>query len=219
LLWGGEVLEELIFSVLLFNKFTMADIQNGQYYSLGSKVFWLFVLQRSGLTIFLLFIDLLLIVANSFFSGGNSGMSGDVGISPILSASIGIIFLVAVLAEIIGFIIARLEYNASKIMLDAYSLKITRGIFSKEEVEIPYRRIQSVEIKQSLTDRMFGVGRLVIASTSDLDQPEGSSQNKSDDEIIPVMNFGLAQSVADALTDRAQVERMQMQKGDISQTK
>ena len=197
----------------------MEEIQNGKYYSLGSKVFWLFILQRSGITIILLFIDLLLEVSRAFFLGGNSGMPGNINLDPIFSISIGVLFLVAVLSEIVGIFLARLEYNTSKIMLDAYSLKITRGIFSKEEVEVPYRRIQSVDIKQSLTDRMLGVSRLVIASASDLNQPEGNSQIKSEDEIIPIMNSDLAQSVADALTDRAQVERMQMQRGDIPQAK
>lgn len=195
------------------------EIQNGQYYSLGSKVFWLFILQRSGLSIILLVVDLLLEAVSPLLLSGNSGMPGNINLSPILSSLAGIIFLIAVLAEIIGVVVARLEYNASKIMLDAYSLKITKGILSKDEAEVPYRRIQGVDIKQSLTDRMLGVGRLVIASASDMGHPEGSYQNKSEDEIIPVMDFKLAQAVADALTDRAQVERMQMQKGDIPQAK
>jgi uncharacterized membrane protein YdbT with pleckstrin-like domain len=195
------------------------EIQNGQYYSLGSKAFWLFILQRSGLSIILLIVDLLLEAVSPLLLSGNSGIPGNINLNPILSSLAGIIFLIAVLAEIVGVIVARLEYNASKIMLDAYSLKITKGILSKDEVEVPYRRIQGVDIKQSLTDRILGVGRLVIASASDLDHPEENYQNKSEDEIIPVMDFKLAQAVADALTDRAQVERMQMQKGDIPQVK
>ncbi|MFH1196607.1 MAG: PH domain-containing protein [bacterium] len=100
----------------------------------------------------------------------------------------------------------------SKIMLDESSLKIIKGVLNKEELRLPYRRIQSVEIKQRLLHRLLGVSRLVISTTNDADNPNNTeAQNESDDEVIPIIDYDLAQAIADTLTNRVEVERMQIQ--------
>lgn len=191
----------------------MTDIQNGQYYNLGSKVFWIFVLQRSATAIALLVVAVLLSVIRAIAVPRFELVAG-VDINYIFSATIAGAFILAIIAEIVGAVIAWLEYGVSKIMLDTSSLKIIRGILGKEELEIPYRRIQSVEIKQSLNDRLLGVGRVIIATTTDLNQPNSSTEREADDEVIPLMNYDLAQAVADTLSNRAEVERMQVQKNN-----
>ena len=191
---------------LCYNKTVknMFELENGKYYSLGQKTFLLFIMQRSGAAIFLLIIAILIntIPALALSLGSN--------IISILNVITGVIILLAIIVEIFGIVVTRLEYGVSKVMLDDASLRIIRGILSKEELELPYRRIQSVEIKQTLFQRWFGVGRVVISTTTDLDQPSQSG-NEADDEVIPLMDYPLAQAIADTLADRAEIEKMQIQ--------
>ncbi|MBI1838802.1 MAG: PH domain-containing protein, partial [Candidatus Colwellbacteria bacterium] len=79
----------------------------------------------------------------------------------------------------------------------------------KEEVAIPYRRIHSVGIKQSLLHRLLGVGRVVISTTTDIDEPS-ETENEANDEVVPLMDYSFASAIANKLTGRAEVERMQL---------
>lgn len=193
------------------------DIQNGKYYSLGSRVFWLFVLRRSVLSLFLLIGVVLLVGLRLFFAVQISGISKNINLLFWLSFGAASLSILAIVAELIGMIAAKLQYRVTKIMLDSYSLKITRGILNKEEVEIPYRRIESVAVWQPFIYRLMKIGKLVVTLTADLLPGEGGSQREIDDAVIPLMDFNLTQAVADSLTQRAQVQRMQIQQGDITQ--
>jgi uncharacterized membrane protein YdbT with pleckstrin-like domain len=111
----------------------------------------------------------------------------------------------------VGAFIATMKYKTCSIMLDESSLHLVKGIFGREEVAIPYRRIQSVDIKQPFSSRILGVARVVIATTTDLEQPS-EKDNEANDEIISLMDYPFAILVQKELTGRAEVEKMQMQK-------
>jgi len=186
------------------------EIQNGTYYNLGPRTFWLLVAGRSTAAVGF-------VLAAILIGGLRDIVGANTQLSPMIAmilyrAMIGGIILVPV-TELFGIIAARLEYNVSKVMLDDSSLHIIHGILSKEETAIPYRRIQSTEIKQSLLQRMFGVAHVAIASTTDLEQPN-VTENETDEEVIPVMDYALAQAVANILMNRAETERMQVQQSN-----
>ncbi len=186
------------------------QIESGKYYEVGRKALLYFIFQKSTGSIVMLVVGLLLIisVAVTPSSGPLSALwlvLGEVG-----AAAIG----AAIIIEIIAGVIAKLEYSTTRVMLDDSSLRIVRGIVSKQETALPFRRVQSVAIKQDPMHRMLGVGHVVVSTTTDLEQP-GSIENESDEEVIPVMDYDLARAVADVLTKRAEVERMQVEgRGD-----
>lgn len=184
------------------------EIQNGQDYDLGFKVFWLFVIKRSLVAIILLVLAGIFLAGQGFVLGVLSGINLAGGIADYFFFGL---LAAAILAESLGLILAMLEYKTCKIMLDDYSLKVTRGILNKSETEIPYRRIQNIEIEQTILDRILGIGLLVVATSSDLDQTENEEQVKAYDEVIPMMDYALAKAVADVITHRAQVETMKVQ--------
>ncbi len=181
----------------------MINIQDGAYYNLGRKTFIFFVLQNSTGAIGVLFLAIVMGIIGALMGAGASGLAG------IVTAATGLLFVVAVVVEIGGIITARLKYNTSRVMLDNSALHVVKGILSKSEVAIPYRRLQSVAIKQSVLYRIVGVGHVVITTTTDLEQP-GETPNEADDEVVPLMDYDLAAAVADQLTKRAEVERMQV---------
>ncbi|MCL5733816.1 MAG: PH domain-containing protein [Patescibacteria group bacterium] len=193
------------------------DIKSGQYYSLGNKIFWLFVIQNSAVAIILLATDIALIVARLTVLSASQIFLG-MNVAAVTSIAIVIVLIIAVVSELIGVLIAKLKYGISKVMVDGSSLRIVRGVLSKEEIEIPYRRIQSVSIKQSLLYRLLNVGHIAISTTTDLEQPSSTIENETDEEVVPIMDYSLAQAVADVLTSKAEVQQMQMQNQKPSNT-
>jgi uncharacterized membrane protein YdbT with pleckstrin-like domain len=181
----------------------MTNLQDGYYYSLGRKTFIFFILQNSAAAIGFLSLALLLWIMSAAV-GSRLGSIGD-----LMTIGGTLLFALAIIAEIIAGIAARLKYTTSRVMLDNSALHVTKGILSKNEVAIPYRRLQSIAIKQSFLYRLVGIGHVVITTTTDLEQP-GEIENEADDEVVPLMDYDLATAVANQLTKRAEIERMQM---------
>jgi putative membrane protein len=179
------------------------QIESGKYYEVGRKALWYYIIQKSYTSIVFFIIGALLSIAGAV-TPGSIGLA----LTAIGLAIVGL----AILIEIIAAVIAKLEYATTRVMLDDSSLRIVEGIFNKEETALPFRRIQSVEIKQDIVHRMFGVGHVVISTTTDLEQP-GKTVSEADEEVIPVMEYELAKAVAEVLTSRAEVERMQVEGG------
>ena len=189
----------------------MEEVKDGQYYSLGSRVLWFFVVKRSIVPMIIFCVDILFSSTRPLYihfltSGWINNILKISGWNSLLHTITIDVLILGVVGEIIAVSIAWLEYSISKIMLDGYSLKIVRGIMNREEIEIPYRHIQSVRIEQSPLNQLFNVGELVVGITTDV-----GAQGKNNDQIVPLLNHNLAEMVAQAITDRAQVERMQVQ--------
>lgn len=187
------------------------EIKNGEYYDLGRKTFRFLVFRRIAAVVIFIIVILLLEIAHPLIISNFKSVS-NFNVDAIFYPAVDAIAIIAIIFAIIGFMLARIEHKVSKIMLDDSSLKIVKGILNKEEMRLPYRRIQSVEIKQPLFHRLLGVSRLVISTTNDIDSPGNTEvQNESDDEVIQIIDYDLAQAIADMLTNRVEVERMQVQ--------
>lgn len=183
----------------------MEIIKQKEYYRLGSRTFLLLILQR--------IIVAIVIFISAFVVWGLKEAIPDIGgvanIAAIVNGVIIFLFLVGFLVLILGIVLASLQYKVSGIMLDEVSFHIVRGMFGKEEVAIPYRRIQGVEIKQSLIYRIFGVAHVAIPTTTSLEQP-GQTKNEANEEIIPLIDHRLALDIEKVLTEQAEVEQMEV---------
>lgn len=189
----------------------MMDLQDGNYYSLGNKTFIFFVLQNSAGAIALFILSIIIFAVGQLIGS----KIGDQAVVSWINIGVTAIFSLAIVVEVFAGIAARLKYTTCKVMLDNAALHVTKGILSKNEVAIPYRRLQSIAIKQSLLYRVVGIGHVVITTTTDLEQP-GEVENEADDEVVPLMDYDLAVAVADQLTKRAEIERMQVVQRDAS---
>ena len=175
-------------------------MDEGKYQKLGTRTLIYDIFRRSLLVLVLLVITLALILAKKYF-GATSFLNLD-----------GLIFwgflaTFAVLAVTILF--AWLDYVMFQFRLDADIFKIKRGIFTKMESAIPYRRIESVDIQRTLIHQLFGVSRITIETTIDA---ETTSDSKSDasDEVFPAIDHLLAQNIQEELTKRANVQKMRI---------
>ena len=131
------------------------EIENGKYYELGRHALKYSIIQHST-------IPLITLVVSGAFGIAASSVT-DPSLSSILGEVALVILGLAIIMEMIAAVIARVEYSVSKVMLDDASLRVVLGnIRQEEEMAIPFRRIESVEIKQGMLHQMMHVGHVVI---------------------------------------------------------
>jgi len=201
----------------------------GQYQKLGSKTLNYMLYQKIApyFLILLIIISLKLVVNNSIAKINtinspltenilNSSLINTILNSSIIDAVFKTLILILFLLVIILAIIVYLQYQNYKIMVTDDCLKITRGVLNKEEISLPYSKIESIDIKQSFDNQLFGVSRLIIIPTNDLDEPIPSNSkinnsSDADEEIIPVIDNNLALELQDVLAQKANISKIKIQ--------
>ena len=98
-----------------------------------------------------------------------------------------------------------LTYRNYKYCLGEDSLKIKRGILNKEEVAIPYRQIQDVDIKRDLYFQMMGLSRIIILTAGQEDETPRDSESEG---ILPALDKDLAEWFQAELLKRANVQKV-----------
>lgn len=189
------------------NPINHPGVQEEVYHTLGNKTFVMSLLGTISAPIILLIVAIVLFVA----SGGpwlqNLGGHDARPYAMIAGwSALGI----AVLVFLIALLVTWLAYKNYKFFLGEDSLKIKRGILSKEEIAIPYRQIQDVDIERDLSYRMFGVSRLVIL-TAGQEEDRKSGENESEG-ILPAVDKDLAEWLQTQLLSRANVQKVTEEK-------
>jgi uncharacterized membrane protein YdbT with pleckstrin-like domain len=171
------------------------------YRTLGTKTFWVMVLQRSqGL-----FVLLLLVIALSAVGSAGPDIvplqyTWITGLG-VLGAAI--LFLVGIVGVLV---ISWLIYSNYKFALTDDALRISRGILNKEEVSIPYRQIQDINVMRMLPDRFLGVSRVVIMTAGEEDKNDHGPVEA--EGVLPVLDKTLAEELVQELSRRADVQRV-----------
>jgi putative membrane protein len=173
------------------------------YHTLGKKTFWIFLLERAHAA----FILLLLTIA--LFILGQQSFLATTPITNLPSYTMmaaWICLALFVFFFLVTLLIAWLIYKNYKFCLGDDSLKIKRGILNKEEVAIPYRQIQDVDIRRDLSFQMIGLSRIVIITAGhDEDEKPGDEDTEG---ILPALDKDLAEWLQAELLKRANVQKV-----------
>ena len=111
-------------------------------------------------------------------------------------------FVVSIALMAIGLIVAWLEYRNYSFRFEEFNLMVGRGILWTEEVSIPYRQMQDININRSLAHRILGVSRLIIDSAG---HEEAEEQNETD-IILDPLEKSVAEEVRQFLDRRVGVQ-------------
>ncbi len=178
-------------------------VPDEQYHTLGRKTLLIFLLQRihTAGTI-LLFAILFTAFKDNQYLQTAPGI-GD--ISRYTNMITWALWATFILVFLITYLVSWIIYTHYKFMLSENSLKIKRGIFNKEEVAIPYRQIQDVDIKRDLGFQMMGLSRLVILTAGHDDQTSGDDQSEG---VFPGLDKDLAEWLQRELLERANVQKV-----------
>ena len=175
---------------------------------LGYKSFIFFLLQRVSVAFILGVAGGVLYFEKSPILGLLSGSlaldtAGEKMLETYFSYGIEALLLLTVIVFILGFVITWLTYVCYTLTLEEYALKIRRGIINIEEVSIPYRQIQNVDVSRPLVYRLFGVSRLQIISAG----TEEVGVNKAEIEgLLDPIDKTFAEEIREDLQERIGVQ-------------
>ena len=183
-------------------------IQEEEYRTLGHKTLLIFILSRiHAATVFLLLtIGIFILGMQTSKTQGLFSNLPVKNVSMYLGVAMEASAALFVLSFIIAFLVSWLIYINYKFSLGEDSLKIKRGILNKEEIAIPYRQIQDVDIERDLSFQLFGLSRIVILTAGhDDDKPDGDDESEG---ILPALDKNLAEWLQSELLRRANVQKV-----------
>ncbi|MEN9621858.1 MAG: hypothetical protein RLZZ67_292 [Candidatus Parcubacteria bacterium] len=114
-------------------------------------------------------------------------------------------FVVSILGLIICLLVARFAYRSQGFSISADALKIRQGIFTKQEIAIPYRQIQNVTIERTFSQQLMGVSKLVIVTAGSDDAVTVQNESKG---ILETIDKDLALALQEELLRRADIQKV-----------
>jgi len=178
------------------------------YYRLGHTTLYFLLIKYGAPAIILAFAELILIGAAA---GGNNlpPFSQWVSASPELGTAVrllaGVVPGLVIIAVLIALAMALGYYYSFRYKLEDNDLSFERGLIGIQEISIPFRQIQNVDVEQSAVYRIFNIADLVIL-TAGHEDPMHSMDNETE-IIMPALNAGAARDLKRYLLDRANVQR------------
>jgi uncharacterized membrane protein YdbT with pleckstrin-like domain len=185
-----------------------AGVPMETYHTLGKKTLTIFVLQRIQASLILLVVGLVLFAleGQSFLAQVPVPNFGQ-----YVAIATEACFILFAFFFAFGFLIAWLIYINYKYMLSEDSLKIQRGILNKEEIAIPYRQIQDVDIDRDLSLRLIGLSRIIILTAGHEDAPNSKddpNERGQSEGYLPALDRDLAEWLRDELLRRTNVQKV-----------
>ncbi len=169
-----------------------------QYKPVGLKTLFMMVLRRS----FVVLVMLLLFGVATFYINYLPPRYLDIALQ-ISSVYLMMMIIIAAGVLFLGW----LEYTRYGILLDEKDMKILRGLFSTEQIGIPYRRIQDIRITRTIIDQLIGVSNIIISIA-----PEENKDADQDVIILPSLDKNIALDIQSIVLKRAQVEQVHVVK-------
>jgi uncharacterized membrane protein YdbT with pleckstrin-like domain len=164
----------------------------GQPQHLGKRTLILYASRKATIGIVMLLISFAVATigqpaaaafAGLLASGGSFNPDTVAVIEGYFSSFSVLLFLASIMILLIGIIIALVEYRNYVFVLDEFSLKFHRGIFNQEEISIPYRQIQDIDLVRTIQHRLFGVSRLIMITAGHDEAKETDDTNTIFDPI------------------------------------
>ena len=175
---------------------------NNTYQTFGKKVFWLFFLRISPISLVLLVLSIILLII-SFQPFLISTTLGNLQTDVLWAALIA--FTLFLITAATSFAYAWMIYINYVFSMADDSFKIKRGFLNKTENAIPYRQIQNVDIERSFTFQMLGLSRLIILTAG---QEDKHSNDEESEGIIPAIDQKLAEWLQTELLKRANIQKV-----------
>ncbi|MDO8664926.1 MAG: PH domain-containing protein [Candidatus Liptonbacteria bacterium] len=179
------------------------------YQRLGYKTLWLFILERSTIALIALLIasGMFMLLGQDLPTDYSALGQFTVNVHQLVRLVALIAFLGFVIAFLLAALIGWLVYIHYEFQLGDHALKIKRGIFHKEEIAIPYRQIQNVNVRRDVAYQIFGLSKLIIQSAGhdDPNDPHDDAQG-----VLPALDRHLAESAKEEILKRSNVEKVVM---------
>lgn len=153
---------------------------------------WLFRFRGYfGAIIFMVFVGWLIFPALFSILGIKSITNLSGAITILLIYGLSFIFLIVIIAEIY----ARMAYNRWFYEFTDSNLKLERGIIWKRYSNVPYERVQNVDIHRGILARMLGFSSVMIQTAG----YSGTGRGVSTEGHLPAVDIDSAEKIRDFL--------------------
>ena len=187
---------------------THPGVPEETYHTLGKKTFWVFVLERIHASAVILLVSIVLFAVKDQPFLKNIPPVGD--LTGYMNTITWTVFSIFVIVFLVVLLVAWLIYANYKFSLGDDALKIKRGVLNKEEVAMPYRQIQNVDIQRDLGFQMMGLSKLVILTAGEEGKDAGDDDQS--EGILPALDKDLAEWLQAELLKRANVQKVTEEK-------
>jgi len=185
------------------NPITHPGVPEEVYHTMGKKTFWIFLLQRIHAAFILLLLSVALFVLGQQPFLATTQLGNLAGYTMLAAWGALLVF---VIVFGITFLVTWLIYKNYKYCLGDDSLKIKRGVLNKEEVAIPYRQVQDVDLRRDLSFQLMGLSQVVIITAGhDEDEKPGDDDTEG---MLPAVDKDLAEWLQAELLKRANVQKV-----------
>ena len=164
----------------------------GRPQHLGRKTMILMLIQGLIPCVLFLFVVIALSFIKNRISFGDSSSldilyqlipAVDPNVSVLGNIIIPVLFFLAIILGGIGVLVNYLRYVCFKFTLEEFGLRMRKGVLRVEEISIPYRQMQNVDVTRPLFYRILGLSRLVILSAGHEQIEEGDQTDTVFDPI------------------------------------
>lgn len=169
---------------------------------LGIKVFYYYLSRKTSVGILALVISIIAASNKSILISKLEILTPLEVSTTIISYFISGLFVLTAILLIFGLFMSWINYISCDFTLDENAFNIRRGFFTKREVSIPYRQIQNINIEQSISHKMLGLGKLVILTEGD----HGDVNSGNGEGIFEVIDYALAHLVREFILERTNLQ-------------
>lgn len=153
---------------------------------------WLFRFRGYfGAIVFMMFVGWFLFPALFAILGIKSVINLSSAIIIILIYGLTFIFLIVIIAEIY----ARMAYKRWFYEFTDSNLKLERGIIWKRYSNVPYERVQNVDIQRGILARMLGFSTVMIQTAG----YSGTGRGMATEGYLPAVDIDAAEKIRDFL--------------------
>jgi uncharacterized membrane protein YdbT with pleckstrin-like domain len=176
----------------------LSHLVPGTYQTFGKRTYWIFLAQWLGFPVFLLGAAFLISLVRK------TGLV-PVGLQKHVAITSYVFLAFAFITCLVSVLVARYVYRSRGFSLANDAFKIKQGIFTKQEMAIPYRQIQNVEIERTFTQQILGVSKIVIVTAGSDDAKTEFNESKG---ILNTVDKELASALQEELIKRSDIQRI-----------
>ena len=185
------------------------------FQDLGRKALCLTLLRWSAPALGILVIEIALIVLQ-FVEKNNIAYSTTSSITTfmhqypvtdvLLNEAIAWVLLAFVVVFIVGITLGYLTFIGFHYRITENGFAMRRGLISREELSLPFRQIQNIDLEQSFLYRIISACDLVILTAGHEDK-EYAEKNQSE-IVLTAIDFKVAKDLQHRLLERSNIQEV-----------
>ncbi len=177
---------------------------------LGIRTFIFYIIKGFLPGLILLILSLLILSAKNLIVGNFSGTINfqNANLGGIILGVAGGIAVISFPIMALGILINIMRYFSFRYSIEEEVLKIHKGMISRDEVSIPYSKIEDINLEQSIFYRIIGVSQLFIVTGGREQEGEKGLDHAETEIIFDAIDISKARYLQKELPQKGSVQKV-----------